>query len=222
MATRFERQLEALQVQMITMGNLCEKAISLSSKAIRGKSKEYAELVFEADREIDEKEREIETLCMRLLLRQHPVAGDLREISAALKMISDMERIGDQAADIADLSLHVDKSIVQVPAEIGEMAEITVKMVTDSVTAFVNADLALCRKVIQDDDDVDQAFNGVKTKLADLIYQDNMDARAGLDLLMTAKYMERIGDHAVNIAEWVEYSITGEHRNHEHQLGAAR
>ena len=222
MATRFERQLESLHVQMIAMGNLCEKAISLSAKAIQGKSEDYADMVFEADREIDEKEREIETLCMRLLLRQHPVAGDLREISAALKMISDMERIGDQAADIADLSLYVDKSIVQVPAEIGEMAAITVNMVTGSVTAFVNADLALCRKVILDDDHVDQAFNQVKERLADLICRDSLDAKAGLDLLMTAKYMERIGDHAVNIAEWVEYSITGEHRNHEHQLGAIR
>lgn len=222
MTTRFERQLESLHVQMIAMGNLCEKAISLSAKAIQGKSEDYADLVFEADREIDEKEREIETLCMRLLLRQHPVAGDLREISAALKMISDMERIGDQAADIADLSLYVDKRIVQVPSEIGRMAEMTVKMVTDSVTAFVNADLALCRKVIEDDDYVDGAFNQVKAALAEMIYQEHMEAKAGLDLLMTAKYMERIGDHAVNIAEWVEYSITGVHRNHEHQLGTAK
>ncbi|MDO4339356.1 MAG: phosphate signaling complex protein PhoU [Eubacteriales bacterium] len=218
MATRFERQLEELHVQLITMGSLCEKAISLSAKAIQGKGEELAQQVFDTDREIDSKEREIETLCMRLLLHQHPVARDLREISAALKMISDMERIGDQCADIADLSLFIDKNAVRVPDEIGQMAEETVKMVTGSVDAFVKTDLELCRKVIDYDDLVDGAFNQVKEKLADLIYQD-MDAKVGLDLLMTAKYMERIGDHAVNIAEWVEFSITGEHRNNEHQMG---
>lgn len=218
MATRFERQLEELHVQLITMGSLCEKAISLSAKAIQGKGEKLAQQVFDTDREIDAKEREIETLCMRLLLHQHPVARDLREISAALKMISDMERIGDQCADIADLSLFIDKNAVRVPEEIGQMAEETVRMVTGSVDAFVKTDLELCRKVIDYDDLVDGAFNQVKEKLADLIYQD-MDAKVGLDLLMTAKYMERIGDHAVNIAEWVEYSITGEHRNNEHQMG---
>lgn len=155
---------------------------------------------------------------MRLLLHQQPVARDLREISAALKMISDMERIGDQAADIADLSKFIDRSVVEIPDEIARMAEKTVHMVTESIDAFVKADLALCRKVIDDDDLVDELFNQTKNKLADLIYK-NMDAKAGLDLLMTAKYMERIGDHAVNIAEWVEYSITGIHRNNEHQMG---
>ena len=129
-----------------------------------------------------------------------------------------MERIGDQAADIADLSKFIDRSVVEIPDEIARMAEKTVHMVTESIDAFVKADLALCRKVIDDDDLVDELFNQTKNKLADLIYK-NMDAKAGLDLLMTAKYMERIGDHAVNIAEWVEYSITGIHRNNEHQMG---
>lgn len=216
MATRFERQLEELHVQIITMGSLCEKVIALSAKAIQGE--DCAREVFETDREIDGLEREIEAICMRLLLHQQPVARDLREISAALKMISDMERIGDQAADIADLSKFIDRSVVEIPDEIARMAEKTVHMVTESIDAFVKADLALCRKVIDDDDLVDELFNQTKNKLADLIYN-NMDAKAGLDLLMTAKYMERIGDHAVNIAEWVEYSITGIHRNNEHQMG---
>ena len=216
MATRFERQLEELHVQIITMGSLCEKVIALSAKAIQGE--DCAGEVFETDREIDGLEREIEAICMRLLLHQQPVARDLREISAALKMISDMERIGDQAADIADLSKFIDRSVVEIPDEIARMAEKTVHMVTESTDAFVKADLALCRKVIDDDDLVDELFNQTKNKLADLIYK-NMDAKAGLDLLMTAKYMERIGDHAVNIAEWVEYSITGIHRNNEHQMG---
>ena len=209
MATRFERQLEELHVQIITMGSLCEKVIALSAKAIQGE---------DCAGEVFETEREIEAICMRLLLHQQPVARDLREISAALKMISDMERIGDQAADIADLSKFIDRSVVEIPDEIARMAEKTVHMVTESIDAFVKADLALCRKVIDDDDLVDELFNQTKNKLADLIYK-NMDAKAGLDLLMTAKYMERIGDHAVNIAEWVEYSITGIHRNNEHQMG---
>ena len=216
MATRFERQLEELHVQMITMGSLCEKVITLSAKTIEGE--DCVKEVFDTDKEIDAKEREIETLCMRLLLHQQPVAGDLREISAALRMISDMERIGDQAADIADLSRFIDKNCAKIPDEIKKMVEQTVHMVTESVDSFVKSDINLCRKVISDDDKVDEAFNKIKEELASLIYN-NMDVKVGLDLLMAAKYMERIGDHAVNIAEWVEYSITGVHRNNEHQLG---
>lgn len=218
MATRFQRQLEELHVQLITMGSLCEKAISLSVRAIQEQESEaLANQVFETDREIDEKEREIETQCLRLLLHQHPVAGDLREVSAALKMISDMERIGDQAADIADLSLFIDKKSAGEWVNIRQMADNTVRMVTESIDAFVKRDLGLCRKVIEDDDLVDNAFNQVKELLAEHIYTKSLDAKMALDLLMTAKYFERIGDHAVNIAEWVEYSITGVHRNNEHQ-----
>ena len=216
MTTRFERQLEELHVQMITMGSLCEKVITLSAQSIRGV--ECAGEVFETDKEIDNKEREIETLCMRLLLHQQPVAGDLREISAALRMISDMERIGDQAADIADLSRFIDRNMDHIPAQLEKMVEMTVHMVTESVDAFVKSDLDLCRKVIDDDDKVDQAFNEIKEELANQMDK-SLDVKVGLDLLMAAKYMERIGDHAVNIAEWVEYSITGVHRNNEHQLG---
>ena len=216
MATRFQRQLEELHVQMITMGSLCEKVIGLSTRAIQGE--DCIRDVFDTDREIDAKEREIENLCMRLLLHQQPVAGDLRQISAALKMISDMERIGDQAADIADLSKFIEDNNIEIPKLISQMANMTVKMVSESIDAFVKADLALCRQVIDNDDKVDDAFNQVKEELAQMMYQ-NLDAKAGLDLLMTAKYMERIGDHAVNIAEWVEYSITGVHRNNEHQMG---
>lgn len=217
MATHFERLLEELHVQLITMGSQCEKAISLSARAIQGEAEILARQVFDTDKEIDAKEREIESLCMRLLLHHHPVARDLREVSAALKMISDMERIGDQVADIADLSLYIEKDAVCEAVNIGVMADATVKMVTESVDAFVKSDLALCRKVIDDDDLVDNAFDQAKEKLAQLIYGGKMDAKTGLDLLMTAKYFERIGDHAVNIAQWVEYSITGEHRKTEHQ-----
>lgn len=216
MATRFQRQLEELHIQMITMGSLCEKVIGLSTRAIQGE--DCIRDVFDTDKEIDAKEREIENLCMRLLLHQQPVAGDLRQISAALKMISDMERIGDQAADITDLSKFIEDNNIEIPKLISQMADMTVKMVSESIDAFVKADLALCRQVIDNDDKVDDAFNQVKEELAQMMYQ-NLDAKAGLDLLMTAKYMERIGDHAVNIAEWVEYSITGVHRNNEHQMG---
>lgn len=217
MTTRFERQLEELHVQIITMGSLCEKVIAFSARAIQGL--DCSKEVFDTDREIDAKEREIEAICMRLLLHQQPVARDLREISAALKMISDMERIGDQAADIADLSRFIDRNSVQIPDEIERMAEQTVRMVTESIDSFVKADLDLCRKVINDDDLVDESFDQIKTQLAEMIYNKSMDAKPALDLLMTAKYMERIGDHAVNIAGWVEYSITGIHRNNEHQTG---
>lgn len=215
MATRFERQLDELHVQLITMGSLCEKVISLSAKAIQGNAEEYIPQIVTTDRQIDGKEREIENLCMSLLLHQHPVARDLREISAALKMVSDMERIGDQAADIGDLAVYIDASSAVIPDGIASMAEAAVKMVTESVDSFVKADLALCRKVIDDDDQVDAYFNEIKDNLAELIYGGKLEAKVGLDFLMTAKYFERIGDHAVNIAEWVEYSITGQHRSNE-------
>ena len=218
MSERFVRQLEELHVELITMGSLCEKALSLSARANQGEGgMTLIGKIFETEKEIDAQEREIENLCMKLLLHEHPVAGDLRSISAALKMISDMERIGDQAADIADLSLYVAKNTTAIPETITQMAEDTVRMVTESVDAFVKSDLELCRNVIDRDDVVDDAFNEIKEKLADMIYGGNLDAKTGLDLLMTAKYFERIGDHAVNIAEWVEYSITGQHRNNEHQ-----
>ena len=228
MRNRFDRQLSTLNDELIEMGSMIEKSIETAIKALVNQDvdlarhaieadEEIARQVFETDRDIDAKEREIENLCLSLLLHQHPVARDLREISAALKMVSDMERIGDQAADIADLSLYVAKNTTAIPETITQMAEDTVRMVTESVDAFVKSDLELCRNVIDRDDVVDDAFNEIKEKLADMIYGGNLDAKTGLDLLMTAKYFERIGDHAVNIAEWVEYSITGQHRNNEHQ-----
>lgn len=215
MSERFVRQLEELHVELITMGSLCEKAISLSARAIQGEGGlTLIGKIFDTEKEIDSQEREIENLCMKLLLHEHPVAGDLRSISAALKMISDMERIGDQAADIADLSKHIETQAVSGDViNIRKMAEDTVRMVTESIDAFVKGDLELCRQVIADDDKVDKAFNEIKEKLAEVLSTGNPNARVGLDILMAAKYFERIGDHAVNIAEWVEYSITGTHRN---------
>ena len=216
MRDEFERQLALLNEELTTMGGLIESAIANAVKALDG-DEHSINKAYDYEKSIDNKEREIESLCLKLLLTQQPVASDLRLISAALKMITDMERIGDQAADIADLSLYVAKNTTAIPETITQMAEDTVRMVTESVDAFVKSDLELCRNVIDRDDVVDDAFNEIKEKLADMIYGGNLDAKTGLDLLMTAKYFERIGDHAVNIAEWVEYSITGQHRNNEHQ-----
>lgn len=215
MRSQFDRQLENLHVELIKMGSLCEEAISLAAKMLVELEPSLVGQIREAESEIDREERQIEDLCMRLLLRQQPVARDLRTISAALKMISDMERIGDQAADIAELAPYIVQFSFQSKVHIGDMARATVAMVTDSVDAFVKGDLDAARKVMADDDRVDALFEQVKNEIMELIYGRNMDARASIDLLMAAKYFERIGDHAVNIAEWVEYSITGVHAGGE-------
>ena len=220
MRNNFDKQLEQLHVELIKMGSLCEEAISLSAEILDGLSKREIEKVGSLEHEIDQMERDIETRCIRLLLQQQPVARDLRAISAALKMISDLERIGDQAADIAELSPYVTDIASQSKTQIKEMAKAAVSMVTESVEAFVKNDLKLAEQVMQKDDDVDRYFLQIKEELLELIYQKEIDAKAILDLLMVAKYFERIGDHAVNVAEWVEYSITGTHRSDEHHAQA--
>ena len=217
MRSKFDEQLDRLNKEMMKMGSAIEDSIRKAVDALVKQDAELAKKVMLQDEEIDREQKTIENICFNLLIQQQPVAKDLRTITAALKMVTDMERIGDQAADIADLSLYVAKNTTAIPETITQMAEDTVRMVTESVDAFVKSDLELCRNVIDRDDVVDDAFNEIKEKLADMIYGGNLDAKTGLDLLMTAKYFERIGDHAVNIAEWVEYSITGQHRNNEHQ-----
>lgn len=201
------------------MGSLCEEAISLSAQALEKNEEKTKERVFALETEIDQMEREVETHCMRLLLHQQPVARDLRAISAALKMISDMERIGDQAADIVELVPYIAQSECKNKVDIAEMAKATVSMVTDSVEAFVKKDLKLAEQVIEKDDIVDEMFASIKKKLMELVRSQDVDAEPALDLLMAAKYFERIGDHAVNVAEWVEYSVTGIHKSSEHHLG---
>ena len=211
MATHFERQLEALHVQIITMGSFCEKAISLSNKAIRGE--DCIKAIFETDREIDTKEREIENLCMRILLHQQPVARDLREVSAALKMISDMERIGDQAADISEVTLHlIDAKYKRDMEHIRKMAAETTCMVVQSVEAYVEKDEEKAKEVIAHDDIIDDLFIKSREDVISLIRSNPEEGACATDLLMIAKYFERIGDHACNIAEWVIFSITGEHK----------
>ena len=198
MRSRFDEQLALLNRELIEMGALCEEVIALSAQALTEGNAELAARVAPLDQEIDRKEREIESLCLKLLLQQQPVAKDLRQISAALKMITDMERIGDQAEDIAEI--------------LREMARSTIKMVTESVDAYVKHDTALADQVIAEDDTVDDYFARVKKDLIKRIAQDPDDGEFALDLLMIAKYFERIGDHATNIAEWVIFSVTGEHK----------
>ena len=215
MRNKFDLQLEQLHLELIKMGALCEEAISAGVKALLDGDQAMAEKTIQRERDIDQKERDVESLCMKLLLQQQPVARDLRTISSALKMISDMERIGDQAADIAEITRHIGSTQLPARSHIGEMARAAVKMVTDSVESFVKKDLNMARGVIQYDDVVDRLFNDVKAELTALIRDDSDSAELALDLLMVAKYFERIGDHAVNIAEWVEYSLTGSHKSEE-------
>ena len=212
MRNRFNEQLEQLNVELIKRGALCEEAISAATKAYVEGDRELGERARSLEQDIDHKERDIESQCMKLLLRQQPVAKDLRAVSAALRMISDMERIGDQAADIAEIARYMEKSSIlrQVPME--EMALAAIKMVTDSVDSFVRGDLALAHSVIAQDDQVDSLFLSVREKLTALI-AGGENGGLCLDLLMIAKYFERIGDHACNIAQWVEYAITGDYED---------
>ena len=212
MRNRFDEQLFELNREIIEMGALCEEAISNAVKALVTGDVVLAGSIKEKDNAIDQKERDIENRCMKLLLHQQPVARDLRTISAAMKLITDMERIGDQADDIAEIVVFLDGHIVDNMELIEEMAQETIKMVTNSVDAFVKKDIALAQQVIEQDDIVDDYFLRVKRGIISLITEKAVNGEVALDLLMISKYFERIGDHATNIAEWVIYSITGMHK----------
>ena len=211
MRNRFDEQLAQLNHEMIEMGALCEEVIALSSRALT-ENKALAAKVSPLDSEIDHKEREIENLCLRLLLHQQPVAGDLRRISAALKMITDMERIGDQADDIAEIILSRGDRLLTADGTLRAMARAAIRMVSESVDAYVRQDVALAERVIASDDEVDEDFERIKRRLIDGISSGTEDGESVLDLVMIAKYYERIADHATNIAEWVEFSVTGVHK----------
>lgn len=214
MRLHFDAQLARLNDEMIHMGSLMEVAIERATNGLLEQNQEKAKSVAGLEQEIDEKERDIEALCLRLLLQQQPKARDLREISAALKMITDMERIGDQALDISRISLLLSETAyIKKLEHIGQMAKETRKMIRDAIDAFVDKDLEKAHQVIEADDTVDALFLTVKEELILLINEDVRNGSQALDLLMIAKYYERIGDHAVNLAEWVEYSITGHHRH---------
>ncbi len=209
MRSRFDEQLGLLHRELIMMGALCENAIALSARTLDECDKASAGEVFEITAQIDRKERDIETMCMRLLLQQQPVAKDLRAISSALKMVTDMKRIGDNSGDIAEIVTMGYITSAYDKLNIHDMAIATIKMVTDSIDAFVKDDAELAKAVIVYDDVVDEHFNRIKAALIDALRTRSADGEYALDLLMAAKYLERMGDHAVNIAEWVIYAITG-------------
>ena len=220
MRNRFDRQLEQLNNELIQMGSMIEHAIEMAVSALVNQDTEKAKKAMAYDVEIDHQERDIESLCMRkiedlclrLLLQQQPVARDLRLISAALKMITDMERIGDHAGDISEMTLLMsDEPYIISPEEIQGMAKETTDMVIKSIDAFVKRDMELAKKVIAQDDVVDDLFMKVKQDLIQMINKSAENGEQAADILMVAKYFERIGDHATNIAEWVIYSITGSH-----------
>lgn len=211
----FENELENLNTDLIKMGAMVKQAIKSSIEAFKNQDIELANSIISLDREVDNMEKAIETRCLSLLLRQQPVASDLRAISTALKMITDMERIGDNAADIANIVKKLKGDhMFTVIEDIPQMAQITCDMVSDSIKSFVNGDLELAKEVMERDNKVNSLFKKVKIELVEILKSgddDNMDNV--IDFLMIAKYLERIGDHAVNICEWVEFYKTGEHKN---------
>ena len=210
MREAYNEQLHTLHRELRDMANLCEQAVSMAVQAVTRRETDLVEQVRGVDGFIDKKERDIESLCLKLLLQQQPVASDLRDISSTLKMISDLERIGDQASDIAEISRYTSQNEGdECLNDLREMAAETVKMVTESIDAFERHDLVLAREVIRYDSVVDRWFDRIKGDLIAAIGKDNSRGEYYLDLLMVAKYLERIGDHATNVAEWVEYSIIG-------------
>ena len=208
MRNRFDTQLELLNKELIEMGALCEELIQLSRKSLL-EDKDYIETARSKEMEVDRMESDIENLCMKLLLKQQPVARDLRSVSSALKMISDMERIGDQSLDIIEIVEYVKKCDKESKRYIEEMSNAAGKMVSDSVEAFVRKDKELAQEVIASDDKVDSLFDLMKKRLIEIISKEQADGEMYIDLIMIAKYYERIGDHATNIAEWVLYYLTG-------------
>ena len=209
MRNLYQEQLWNLNQELIQMGAACEEIIDLAAQSLTDYSEQLEEKTAQVGAVIDESERTIENVCLKLLLRQQPVAKDLRQISAAMKMITDMERIGDQAEDIVDLIPKMSKKAEENSALLQEMAKAAQTMVTEAVDAYVKQDLSLAKKVMGDDDIVDNYFNQIKSGIITMIADNTGDGEYALDLLMIAKYFERIGDHCTNIAEWVEFSMTG-------------
>ena len=216
MRSRFDKQLNQLNNNLLAMGALAEQAIASAAQALSEQDEDAAGRAIELEREIDSQERAVESLCLKLLLEQQPVAGDLRLISAALKMITDLERIGDQAADIAEIILRLrGQAYIKPLIHLPQMAARAIEMVTGSIDAFVRKDLEKAKSVFELDDLVDELFRIIKNELVELIHKDASCSEQAVDLLMIAKYFERIGDHAQNIAEWAEFSLTGVHKNGE-------
>ena len=215
MRDAYHAQLDEMHRELREMGLLCEQAVTDAVKAASSGNQTVGERAKEAESRIDRKERAIEALCMRLLLRQQPVAGELREISAALKIITDLERIGDQASDIAELARFTARQSGSVAADLESMSTSAIHMVSGSITALIRHDLSLAREIIAYDDVVDALFDRIKRDLVCAIAKDASDGERYLDVLMVAKYLERIADHATNVAEWAEYAITGRHEGND-------
>ena len=223
MRAAFDEQLQTLEQELVQMGSLCESAIALSTKALSERDRAMARSVGEISARIDEKERQIESMCLRLLLqrqieslcmklylRQQPVASDLRTVSAALKMVTDLERIGDNSGDIAEIVAQAPEASALDAEDVKDMARAVIQMVTDSVDAFVTKSVASARAVVDYDDIVDICFSRVKERLFRTLRAGEPAGEQALDMLMVAKYLERIGDHAANVAKWVIFSVTGE------------
>ena len=235
MRSRLDRQLDEMKQNLIEMGSCCENCIGQVALTLQDiaaaecselseKSRQMINKIYESDAEIDKLERLIESECLRLLLEQQPVARDLRYISSALKMISDLERIGDQCSDIADIAEYLygkDQDGMESAIRIQDMASATMRMVTRAVESFIQKDLALAKSVQESDDVVDNMFDEIKKEIVELIAKYPDRGEMMLDFLMVAKYFERIGDHATNVAEWVEFSITGSHKSAMHGAEAA-
>ncbi|MGI6557096.1 MAG: phosphate signaling complex protein PhoU [Pseudoramibacter sp.] len=211
MRNRFDKELVRLNDSMIEMGSLCEAAIDKALKALADNDTDLAKEAMADDANIDELERDIEQQCYVILLSQQPVARDLRNVSAALKMITDMERIGDQATDIAEIAVTADLTAEFHNLELDTMAKMASKMVNAAVDAYVQKDLNTVHTVYKQDDIVDQLFDKISAHIIHRIENKEIEGAKAVEVLMIAKYLERIGDHAVNIGEWVEFSITGEH-----------
>ena len=214
MRKQFDEQLANLNDSLVEMSKIVEAAIANANKALVEQNVELAKQIIASDDAIDDMEKEIESVCLRLIIQQQPVASDLRLVSAILKILTDVERIGDHASDISEIVIFLaGKKYIKKLEDIPKMAEETIKMVQKSVEAFVKKDVKLAREVIDNDDVVDDLFCAVKDELIELIKQNKENGDQAIDLIMIAKYFERIGDHAVNIAEWVIFSITGFHKD---------
>lgn len=212
MRSNFDKQLDILNDSLIEMGSMCEEAISLAAEMLFKKDLSIRESVISLESEIYQKEREIESLCLKLFVQQQPVAGDLRQISAAMKIITDMKRIGNQASDISDISRYQGDFDYEKCYKIKNMVMTVTQMLTRSIDAYVTKDVSIAEDVVKSDDIVDALFLEVKNDLTGFISKNPDQGEFALDLLMICKYLEKIGDHAENIARWVEFSVTGEHK----------
>lgn len=214
MRETFEHKLGKLNNDLIRMGGMIEEAIASAITALRDSDAILAKKVVDGDRAVDEEEKNIESQCLSIILREQPVARDLRKVSAALKMVTDMERIADNAADIAEISLTADVSaIMHIVKEIQTMSEKVIIMVSHSIDSFVTTDMELANETIKADDEVDELFVSIRNRIVELIKSEHCSGDVAVDVLMIVKYLERIADHAVNICEWVEFFKTGEYKN---------